>query len=400
MKKSKASGGSSTTSEVAALQRAAKLTEADAALKRSLDVLASQPSVDRFLAHVLAEIGGRLAAQWIVFWLVEGEQAPAVASRLCWSAGRVSESSVEDLLGSEASAALMRAAERFQDLRFPQLLPVDQCAYLTEHERQALQGVGVRSILHLPLILGQCVLGAVSVLFGSDVSIDSEDLNLVQAFAHQATLAIRLAQLSTEAQNAAVVQERGRMSREIHDTIIQTFIAIIRNLQGYDDRPVDVEAALSLAKRGLAEARRSVAAMRPSLLEGKPFVDALHDLASTLSSEGLRVIVSSSGVPMTLMPESEGNLFRIVQEAVNNVINHAGATELSIDVSFLAGEVTVLVSDNGKGFDPAGADSEHGFGLFSMRQRAQAIGAELQIVSASGQGTQVYVSWRPSASTG
>src|SRR4051794_24446582 len=68
-----------------ALQRAAKLTEANAALKRSLDVLASETDVDRLLAHILGEVGGRLAAQRIVLWLAEGEQAPAISPRLCWA---------------------------------------------------------------------------------------------------------------------------------------------------------------------------------------------------------------------------------------------------------------------------------------------------------------------------
>ena len=398
IEKPRTAGGPPPVSESAALQRAAKLTEANAALQRSLDVFASETDVDRFLAHILAEIGGRLSAQRIVLWLAEGEQAPTIGSRLCWAEGHVSEGTIEGLLGPRAAAALMQGANWFRQLRLPLLRATRECSYLTAEEARALEDAGVRSILHLPLILGECFLGAVSVLFDTEVVILAEDLNLVQAFAHQITLAIRLAQLSMEAQNAAITRERARISREIHDTTIQTFIGMIRHLKGHEGRPPNVEAALSLAESGLGEARRAVAAMRPSLLEGKPFVDAVRDMATAMTAENLRVAVTSSGTPMNLMPESEGNLFRIVQEAVNNVVNHAGATEVAIEVSFLPGELTVLVSDNGRGFDVGSVDQEHGFGLFSMKQRAQAIGAELVVVSEPGKGTQVYVSWHATSS--
>jgi signal transduction histidine kinase len=386
-----------TDHECAALLQA-RLTEANAALQRSLDVLASEADVDRLLAHILAETGARLSAQRIVLWLAEGKQAATIAPRLCWADGRATSSSVDVLLGTQAAAALMNATSQFRQLRLPLLRPTRDCVHLSDNEARSLEEAGVRALFHVPLLMGQCFLGAIVVLFDTEPSIPAEDLKLVEALALQATLAIRLSQLSLESQHAAITRERARMSREIHDTTLQTFIGIIRHLKGRAGRAPDVSMALSLAESGIAEARRAVTYMRPSLLEGRPLVDSLKEWVSRLPTEGLRVRVTSSGTPMNLMPESEGNLFRIVQEAVNNVVNPANATEVAVDISFLPGELTVLISDNGRGFDVASVDSERGFGLFSMKQRAQAIGAELMVVSEPLKGTQVYLSWRATSS--
>jgi len=225
-------------------------------------------------------------------------------------------------------------------------------------------------------------------------------VELAKALATQAALAMELTRLSNESRSVAILQERARLAREIHDGIVQSFIGInmqLNRLRSGESQGA-LEKALELSEHGLGEARRAVRALRPLHLAGKTLVEAVADMARTSVGEGVKVEVTSSGAWEGLTPDAEGHLFRIVQEAVNNVVRHAEADALSVELSATATEVSVLVSDNGKGFDvEAQQDAEHGFGLFSMRQRADSMGAAFKIVSTKGGGTQVFTSLQRAA---
>jgi signal transduction histidine kinase len=116
------------------------------------------------------------------------------------------------------------------------------------------------------------------------------------------------------------------------------------------------------------------------------------DMTRSVVGTAATIKVTTSGSWGGLPPDTENHLFRLIQEAVNNVVKHAKATEVAIEFSSSSAEASVLVSDNGVGFDMNAREPDHGFGLFSMRQRAESIGAKLAIVSARGKGTQVFVS--------
>ena len=385
--------------ESAALTRAAKLTEANAALKRSLDVLASDADLDGFLGGILREIGKRLNAQRVLMYLEAGDGHGA-ETRLGWSASIGVERKIDKLVGPDAARALLEAVRALRTRRLPFVQPAARRAGLSEAQVQHLRSAGVQAILHLPLVLGDRCLGAVAALLGESESPPTEDLELAHAFAHQATLALHLARLSTESRSVAILQERARLAGEIHDGIAQSFIGISMQLnRARTETSPALDRALELAEHGLAEARRAVQALRPLHLVGKKFPEAVADMAQASVGQGATVSVSCSGIWEGLSVDIETHLFRIVQEAVNNVVKHADATELSIELSAADSEISILVSDNGIGFDvQAHREAEHGFGLFSMRQRADGIGATFTIVSAPGRGTQVFASLpRPSS---
>jgi len=385
--------------ESAALTRAAKLTEANAALKRSLDVLASDADLDGFLGGILREIGKRLNAQRVLMYL-EADDGRGVEGRLGWSASIGVQRTIDKLVGPDAARGLLDAVRASRTRRLPFVQPATRRAGQSEAQVQHLHSAGVQAILHLPLVLGDRCLGAVAVLLGDSESPPTEDLELAHAFAHQATLALHLARLSTESRSVAVLQERARLAGEIHDGIAQSFIGISMQLnRARTETSPALDRALELAEHGLAEARRAVQALRPLHLVGKKFPEAVADMAQASVGQGATVSVSCSGIWEGLSADIETHLFRIVQEAVNNVVKHADATELSIELSAADSEISILVSDNGTGFDvQAHREAEHGFGLFSMRQRADGIGATLTIVSAPGRGTQVFASLpRPSS---
>jgi signal transduction histidine kinase len=198
-----------------------------------------------------------------------------------------------------------------------------------------------------------------------------------------------------------VLDERGRMAREIHDTIAQGLTGIITQLEAADqarERPTDrdrhLENAKRLARESLTEARRSVEAGMPAALESRSLPDALREVAVEWSElNGIPVDVTITGDPVALHPEIEVALLRTGQEALANVAKHAGATRAALTLSFMGDVVTLDIRDDGVGFavaDRGPADaSGSGFGLTAMRQRVARVAGSLAIESEPGGGTAV-----------
>jgi signal transduction histidine kinase len=204
------------------------------------------------------------------------------------------------------------------------------------------------------------------------------------------------AQLVTQAREAGVLDERQRLAREIHDTIAQGLTGIVTQLEAADQQaghPEDVrrhiDNAVRLARESLAEARRSVDGSRPGVLDREPLARAMASVARDWSAlSGVPVEVTTTGAELPLHPEIELALLRIAQEALTNVGKHAGATRAGVTLSYMGDVVTLDVRDDGVGF-PAGAEPSAGFGLTSMRQRAQRVAGTLEIESEPGAGTAV-----------
>ncbi|MEU4835935.1 sensor histidine kinase [Streptosporangium sp. NPDC023615] len=218
------------------------------------------------------------------------------------------------------------------------------------------------------------------------------------------------AQLLAQAREAGVLDERRRMAREIHDTLAQGLTGIIAQLQAAEQmhevpaqwrRPFD--AVKTLARESLAEARRSVDALRPEPLETSPLSDALADVSDRWSRlHGLAVQVTTTGTARPMAPEAEFALLRTAQEALANVAKHARATRVGVTLSYLEHEAALDVRDDGKGFDPADLDAgtttngdpdppsrDGGFGLTIMRQRVEGLSGSLRIESEPGLGTGI-----------
>ncbi|MEV5827698.1 sensor histidine kinase [Spirillospora sp. NPDC052242] len=198
------------------------------------------------------------------------------------------------------------------------------------------------------------------------------------------------ARLVAQAREAGVLDERQRMAREIHDTLAQGLTGIITQLraaQRVPDGAEHVDLALSLARESLAEARRSVEALRPQRLDDAHLPEAMSSLARDWSrTSGVELHVEVTGDRVPLSPAIEVALFRVAQEALANIGKHAAATRAGLTLSY-AGDVALLdIRDDGRGIDGSGGK---GFGLSSMRQRVQGVGGTLEIESAPGEGTAV-----------
>lgn len=203
------------------------------------------------------------------------------------------------------------------------------------------------------------------------------------------------------AEEASILDERNRMAREIHDTLAQAFTGILVHM-GAASRLVatnpeaiqtHINTVRDLARSGLAEARRSVAALRPQLLEDGNLWTALERFVSTMpSSTETRLMCETLGEPYALPPKTENNLLRIGQEAFTNAIKYANASEIRIELIYEPTRCCLQIRDNGRGFEVNSTTISQGFGLLGITERAEHIGAELSIESQLGQGTEVIVS--------
>ncbi|MFE9750689.1 sensor histidine kinase [Saccharothrix saharensis] len=199
------------------------------------------------------------------------------------------------------------------------------------------------------------------------------------------------AQLLIQAREAGVLDERQRLAREIHDTLAQGFTGIITQLQADENPPRHVETALRLARENLAEARRSVHALRPPALVDANLPDALAEVAAGWTDQtGVAASINTTGAARALHPEVEVTLLRAAQEALSNVAKHARASRVGLTLSYMEDVVTLDVRDDGTGFDPEARTD--GFGLVGMRQRVSRLAGALVVESEPGGGTAVSAS--------
>jgi two-component system NarL family sensor kinase len=203
------------------------------------------------------------------------------------------------------------------------------------------------------------------------------------------------------AEAASILEERNRMAREIHDTLAQAFTGILAQVgaakQVLTDDLEATQAHLDLikelARTGLVEARRSVVALRPQLLEEGSLQGALHRLVAHLRTAAMDTTLyyEIEGTVYALPTEVESNLLRIGQEALTNATRHANADEIRVELAYDRDRVCLRVKDNGQGFGVGSIPASEGFGLLGMSERAERIGAQLTIQSQPGQGTEIIV---------
>ena len=210
----------------------------------------------------------------------------------------------------------------------------------------------------------------------------------------------RLRVQQVESRFAAVLAERNRIAREIHDNLAQEMLGISVQLElvtrlmsvSTEKAKTHLDRARILVRNSVAEARRYVWDLRSQALEKNDLPTALNETARRLTAESaVQAQVQVSGTFRPLNPAIEDNLLRIGQEAINNSIKHAQAERILINLSFDAKNVRLSVRDDGHGFDARTQITEGRFGLVGMRERAEQIGGRLSVRSENGSGTEVIV---------
>ncbi|HEV2269865.1 MAG TPA: sensor histidine kinase, partial [Steroidobacteraceae bacterium] len=253
-----------------------------------------------------------------------------------------------------------------------------------------------------PLVFGSRNVGFLILRFRRNAA-EVQHSELLVALAQQATLAVQLTRLAYQAKEAAVLVERARIGQEIHDGLAQAFTGILMQLGAVEEFPsckkknsglaLTLTRIRDLAREGLAEARRSVMALRLDQTRRAGLELALRQLAerSTVPG-GVTSTFEGGGISTGLKPEHEHELLRIAQEAVSNAVRHARPNLIRITMTDEAAHWVLAVEDDGRGMEQRPElYAREGFGLTSMRQRASAIGGEWQIESQPGTGTRVSV---------
>jgi nitrate/nitrite-specific signal transduction histidine kinase len=271
-----------------------------------------------------------------------------------------------------------------------------------------------RSELAVPIFIKDEVIGILHAQSDLPDTFDENDLILLQALAQQTAGTLENIRFYQQAQQMAVIEERSRLARELHDAVTQTIFSTSLLAEAlpdiWENDPQEGRQVINqlrgLSRAALAEMRTLLLELRPTALEETPLEDLLLQLSDAASGR--------ESIPVSVVIEGKGDLpsdvhiaiFRIAQEALHNVVKHARANQATIRLCYYCGElkesgqpaiasVLLIVRDDGCGFDLAHIQPDH-FGLRIMHERAQTIGASLIIDSQLGEGTQVTVLWEGS----
>lgn len=359
----------------------------------------------RFIAGQAVEILGADAG--IVFRLEDGEDASIVIEASAHFPEELREIGSLPYVESPANRASLRG-EVFAvpDLREAMRQEAHLVAALEPAARRWLEQVAEQfgAYLSAPFRMGDHAYGDITLYYATPKQFGEEEISLAVTFGEQAALAVANAELRHHAEASAVAEERNRLARDLHDAVTQTLFSasliaevlpalMERNPEQGSQRLAELR---ELTRGALAEMRTLLLELRPAALTESSLPELLRQLCDA--------IVGRSRLPVELQIEGEAELppdvqvafYRIAQEALNNIVKHAAASNVTVQLSHRAGTVTLAVGDDGRGFtmDAIAANS---LGVGIMRERAEKMGMGLHIESEPGAGTTVTCVWSATA---
>ncbi len=263
-----------------------------------------------------------------------------------------------------------------------------------------MQGSLTRSELTVPISVKGEIIGVLDIQSDQLNQFDHTDLELMRSLANQAGVAIENARLYEQAKQVAILEERNRLARELHDSVTQTLYGVtlyaqaaagqltLGNLEKVDENLREIQ---DTSQEVLAEMRLLIHELRPPVLERDGLDAALQARLSAVEGRAglktsLRYVLAER-----LPPAIEQVLYRIAQEALNNVVKHAHAGVVAVSLSKSGNCVTLEITDDGIGFDAETTQAPGGLGLAAMHERAAALGGHLKIHSKPGEGTRVVM---------
>jgi|GEM_PF-623316 signal transduction histidine kinase/FixJ family two-component response regulator len=266
-----------------------------------------------------------------------------------------------------------------------------------------MQGIG--SLIAAPLTVGTRVEGAIVLTHRDPRVFGPRHLNLLSVLSSSAALIVRNAQLYAWSEEKVISEERARMAREIHDGLAQDINFMLMRVQTLQtalrmgksiDYAKELEQLHQTLRRDVREVRQTIFALRPVEIETLGFVPAMEKFVSDFgNANDLRIAFQAQGDVAWLAPKVQSALYRLVQEALNNVRKHAQATNVWIDLNFDSECVRLSVRDDGVGFDMMKAlDAARGrgsVGILQMRERTERANGTFEIETSEGKGTQIRV---------
>lgn len=386
-----------TTMEVA--QRLAALSDVASTVSRSLDLdLTLNTALDKVMALVRAEVGGVLLYHDRTQTLYHRTHR-GMSDKFVQRIGKLKFG--EGITGMAAELRqTIYSPDIEEDMKLSQSLPE-----LREFS----------AFLSIPLVARDRLLGVLNVATRDPRGFSPEAISLATSVSDQIAVAIENAQLYEALQRkeqargellrkimSVQEEERKRIARELHDEVSQSLTgsafraeAILSRLpSGAEEIRDSLEEIRDLAIRTLEEIHRVVYSLRPSLLDDLGLVAAVQWLADNyLEEAGIKVLFETVGSERPLSAEAEITLFRITQEAITNIVKHAGAESVSIAVEFRDHSAAVHIEDDGQGFSveevTISIKTDRGLGLLGMKERATLLDGYLKIEALPGQGTRV-----------
>ncbi len=258
-----------------------------------------------------------------------------------------------------------------------------------------------KSHLIVPLIIDEKLYGTLTFYYENQTSFTEEDIYLGLTLASQVSLAIENARLRSQEKEIAIAAERNRLARDLHDAVTQTLFSatLISEVipKMWQKEPAEAEKRLEelrqLTRGALAEMRTLLLELRPKALKDASFTDLLHQLAEALIGRlRIPVTIELDEIP-DLQEDKKIALYRITQEALNNIAKHSDAKNVEILLQYQIDTCTLVIKDDGKGINQVDIPSHH-LGIGIMKERASAIGAKLNFESVKSEGTTVSIEWK------
>src|SRR5271154_4161109 len=369
------------------------------ALTRTLDALAKESAPDRLVEHVLRTITDEFNAHSSSVWRID-EISGQVSFEFALEGGKLATKSDHKIATASPSMPIQLVWPLSEDFLTGKPSVLEDIRQIpTFPWLDYLLSQSVITILCVPMLIAGQVKGVTGIRFTSKRTFRVEEIELAQALANQAMLAMELTRLSAQSRQSAVMAERNRMARDIHDTLAQGFTGVIVQLgaaseataNGLTQKSADhVAQADALARGSLAEARRSVRALRPLALEEMNLCEALEDLFTKMTKgTSLRSKFACLGTQKSLPDNWDENILHTGQEILTNVLRHAQASLFQAQITFAPTEVRLVFRDNGTGFTIE--NKNHGFGLSGIKERTESMNGQLTVQSAKAEGTTIMV---------
>jgi signal transduction histidine kinase len=377
-----------------------ELTRANEALRGCLDALASVPELGEFLGQVMAAITRQVGAVSSVLRLRNSEKN-ALTLDLVFQDGRVMAPAEAKYPESLQTLPLDERQLSMLNKRATVMHLLDNFTAIPDSHRSYLVGLGSKTLLIIPLVIARQLIGSLTFRFTEDREFRPEEIEIARALATQTSLAIQLTRLARGARQAAILEERNQLAREIHDSLAQSFAGIAMHLAVAEEELTAgegaslcrVRSAKKMAEFGLAEARRSALCLRSTIIKESGLVGALQMLVERSKVAGrLRCNFRSNCIPEKTLPlRVQHELLRIAQEAISNAIRHGKPTVVTVTLRWEPHNLILQIKDNGSGIPTTRLVESGGIGLRSMRERAAQIGAKLVIQTGPGRGTRIIV---------
>jgi PAS domain S-box-containing protein len=258
-----------------------------------------------------------------------------------------------------------------------------------------------QSWMWVPLAVKGRVIAVIGLAHSEQDYFKARHAGMAMTIANQAAIALVNVELFGAAQSLAILQERQRLARNLHDAVNQSLFSaglIAESLPGLweqdqEDARRSLDDLRNLTRGAIAEMRMMVSELRPLALIDSNLGDLLHQLADAFTGRtNIHVALTITGEDI-LVSEVQVAVYRICQEGLNNIAKHAAASRVKIKLQYTAGKVDLHIQDNGRGFDSNLSLPGH-YGLSMMYERAEAVGAKLEIMSRPGKGTAIIFRWQ------